>query len=230
MIIPEFVVIFITGIFIDTEMKKLALTLMTLALALSAFAQSPEEIVSKMDERMSSFDPEKDGFGMVMEMKMPILGSFAAQVLSRGDKTRMEMHKGDNHNISWSDEVTEWDYDVTKNEIEIKNVDKKKDEDKKKEGDVEMFKGITEGYKVSLVKETEKYWYLKCKKSKSNTDKDDPKTMNLVVEKGTFNPKSLSTKMRGVTVTMRDLIYGVSEEQVTFNPAKYPDAKIIDKR
>ena len=55
-------------------MKKLALTLMTLALALSAFAQSPEEIVSKMDERMSSFDPEKDGFGMVMEMKMPILG------------------------------------------------------------------------------------------------------------------------------------------------------------
>ena len=93
-----------------------------------------------------------------------------------------------------------------------------------------MFKGITEGYKVSLVKETEKYWYLKCKKSKSNTDKDDPKTMNLVVEKGTFNPKSLSTKMRGVTVTMRDLIYGVSEEQVTFNPAKYPDAKIIDKR
>ena len=194
-------------------MKKLVLTLMSLALSVAAFAQSPEEIVSRMDARMSSFDPEKDGFGMVMEMKMPIIGTFAAQILSRGDGK------------------TEWDYDVTKNEREIKNVDKKKDgEDKKKEGDVEMFQGITEGYSVSLSKETDKYWYLKCKKLKSNADKDDPKTMDLVVEKGTYNPKSLSTKMRGVTVTMRDLTFGVSEKQVTFNQADYPGAKIIDKR
>ena len=55
-------------------MKKLVLTLMSLALSVAAFAQSPEEIVSRMDARMSSFDPEKDGFGMVMEMKMPIIG------------------------------------------------------------------------------------------------------------------------------------------------------------
>lgn len=212
-------------------MKKLVLTLMSLALSVAAFAQSPEEIVSRMDARMSSFDPEKDGFGMVMEMKMPIIGTVAAQILSRGDKIRMEMHKGDNHNISWEDGKTEWDYDVTKNEIEIKNADKKKDgEDKKKEGDVEMFQGITEGYSVSLSKETDKFWYLKCKKLKSNADKDDPKTMDLVVEKGTYNPKSLSAKIKGITITMRDLSFGVSEKQVTFNPAEYPSAKIIDKR
>ena len=36
--------------------------------------------------------------------------------------------------------------------------------------------------------------------------------------------------MKGVTVTMRDLTYGVSEKQVTFNAADHPGANIIDKR
>ena len=54
--------------------------------------------------------------------------------------------------------------------------------------------------------------------------------MNLVVAKGTFYPVSLSAKMSGITMTMRDLSYGVTEAQVTFNPADYPDATIEDKR
>ena len=31
-------------------------------------------------------------------------------------------------------------------------------------------------------------------------------------------------------MTMRNITFGVSEEQVTFNQADYPDAKVIDKR
>ena len=93
-----------------------------------------------------------------------------------------------------------------------------------------MFKGITEGYTVTISKETENLWYLKCKKSRSNNNEDDPKTMDLVVEKGTYNPKSLSAKLRGVTLTMRDLTYSVSEKQVTFNQADYPGVSILDKR
>lgn len=60
-------------------------------------------------------------------------------------------------------------------------------------------------------------WYLQCKKIKTNTNKDDPKTMGLVVAKGTYHPISLSAKVSGITVTMCDLSFNVSEKQVTFN-------------
>jgi len=54
--------------------------------------------------------------------------------------------------------------------------------------------------------------------------------MDLVVSKATYLPISTTVKEKGVTVTMRDYAIGVTEEQVTFDPAKYADAKIIDKR
>ena len=209
-------------------MRKLFLTVFSLALAVASFAQTPQEIISRMEEKMSSSNYEKEGLSMIMDLKMPILGTFSAKVQTRGDKTRMEMRKGDAHNITWRDDKTEWSYDVTKNVIEIKNPGQKSDS--KSEGDVEMFNDITKGYKVSIESETDKLWLLKCKKSRSNDDKDDPKTMSLVVEKGTYYPKSLSAKMKGVTVTMRDLTFGVSEKAVTFNQADYPGASIVDKR
>ena len=208
-------------------MKKFIISALFLALSLTAFAQTATEIVERMDKKISAFD-EKDGVGFVMEMKIPIIGTFSAKTESRGDKLRMEMQKGDVHSINWSDGTTQWDYDVTKNEIVITNVDKKKDS--KTEGDAELFKGICDGYDVSLDKETDKFWFIKCKKSKNNMEKDDPKTMDLIVEKGTYNPKSLSAKLKGITITMRDLAYGIPESRVTFNPADYPTATIVDKR
>ncbi|MBQ1865740.1 MAG: hypothetical protein II151_02330 [Bacteroidales bacterium] len=208
-------------------MRKFLFSVLFLALSLTAFAQTAQEIIARMDERMSKFD-EKDGVGMIMDIKLPILGTLSAKAESRGDKMRMEMQKGDVHHITWRDGNTEWDYDVSKNEIEVKTVDQKKEP--KTEGDVKMFKGVNDGYDVSIEKETDKFWYLKCNKSKTNTEKDDPKTMNIVVEKGTYNPKSLSAKLKGVTLTMRDLTFGIPEKRVTFNPADYPTAKIVDKR
>ena len=208
-------------------MKKFIISTIFLALSLTAFAQTATEIVERMDKKISAFD-EKDGVGFVMEMTIPILGTFSAKTESRGDKLRMEMQKGDVHSINWSDGTTQWDYDVIKNEIVITNVDKKKDS--KTEGDAELFKGICDGYDVSLDKETDKFWFIKCKKSKNNMEKDDPKTMDLIVEKGTYNPKSLSAKLKGITITMRDLAYGIPESRVTFNPADYPTATIVDKR
>ena len=208
-------------------MKKFIISALFLALSLTAFAQTATEIVERMDKKISAFD-EKDGVGFVMEMTIPILGTFSAKTESRGDKLRMEMQKGDVHSINWSDGTTQWDYDVIKNEIVITNVDKKKDS--KTEGDAELFKGICDGYDVSLDKETDKFWFIKCKKSKNNMEKDDPKTMDLIVEKGTYNPKSLSATLKGITITMRDLAYGIPESRVTFNPADYPTAIIVDKR
>ena len=107
-------------------MRKFLFSVLFLALSLTAFAQTAQEIIARMDERMSKFD-EKDGVGMIMDIKLPILGTLSAKAESRGDKMRMEMQKGDVHHITWRDGNTEWDYDVSKNEIEVKTVDQKKE-------------------------------------------------------------------------------------------------------
>ena len=57
-----------------------------------------------------------------------------------------------------------------------------------------------------------------------------PKKMTLIVAKGTYMPVSLSASVSLMTITMRDLSYGVTEKQVTFNPEDYPNATIVDKR
>ncbi len=41
---------------------------------------------------------------------------------------------------------------------------------------------------------------------------------------------SLGDKMSGVTTTIRNVSFGVTEEQVTFDMSKYPGAKVVDKR
>ena len=51
------------------------------------------------------------------------------------------------------------------------------------------------------------------------------------MEKGTYLPIQLSARMSLlVTMTLHDISFGVTEEQVTFNPADYPGVKIKDKR
>ena len=54
--------------------------------------------------------------------------------------------------------------------------------------------------------------------------------MDLVVAKGTYWPVSLSTSVTAATMTMRDLSFGVTEKQVTFDEKDYPGVKIVDKR
>ena len=208
-------------------MKRFFCLILSLAFAACAFGQTAEEIVARMDENMAQYD-EKDGVSLVMDIKMPIIGTFSTKAYTRGEKTRMEMSKAGAEFIVWKDGDTEYTYDVTKKEIEIKNSSPAKDSSDG--GDVEMFNSITDGYDVSIKKETPTAWYITCKKSRSNTEKDDPKTMDLVVAKGTYDALSLSMKKSGITITLRDLKYGVTEKQVTFNPADYPDATIIDKR
>ena len=54
--------------------------------------------------------------------------------------------------------------------------------------------------------------------------------MDLVVAKGTYMPISLSAKVSGITITMRDLDFNVTEKDVTFNQADYPGVKVVDER
>lgn len=206
-------------------MKRLMTFLAAVAFAVGAFAQTAEEIIARMEAEMDKH--EADGIIMSMDIKIPILGTMSSKAYALGDKMRVEGKTLGVSIITWSDGVTEWTYDSKKNEVEIKKEDPKK---KEEESEAEMFSGITEGYDVSLQKETADAWYILCKKSKNNTEKDDPKTMNLVVAKGTYYPISLKAKASGVTVTLHDVSFGVTEQQVTFNPKDYPTATIVDKR
>lgn len=207
-------------------MKRLIGLFAALLFVAVSYAQTAEEIVAKMEEVMGAH--EKDGIIMTMDIKMPIIGTLSTRTWFIGDKYRTEGGMKNVKLVSVCDGTTEWTYDGKSNEITIVSVDP--DHKSDEASDAEMFHNVTEGYDVSIKKETPTEWQILCKKSKDNTNKDDPRTMNLVVAKGTFYPVSISAKMSGVTVTLRDVDFGVDESVLTFNVADYPGAKIIDKR
>ena len=209
-------------------MKKLIAIISFIALATVAMAQTAEEIITRMEAEMSKHD-ESEGTAMTMDMKIIFVGTISSRNYVLGDKMRIEAINDDGKNyITWSDGKTEWSYDSETNEIEIKNAKPKEKSDK--DSNTKMFKDVTEGYDVRIDKETATEWHIRCKRSKSNPDKDAPKRMDLVVSKGTYWPVSLSTSVTGASVTMRDISFGVTEQQVTFNEKDYPGVKIVDKR
>ena len=212
-------------------MKKVIALFAAFAVAIAAFAQTPEEIVNKMNEVMDKL--EGSGSGMTMDSKIPILGTMSTTIYSLGHKTRLEVGMKGEKTITWMEGDTEWAYNPLSNTVTIKNRNSKKKPSELKDTnleELEMFEDITDGYDIFLTKETDKAWYLQCRKNKSNKRKDDPKTMDLVVAKGTYYPISLSAKMSGVTMTMRDIKFNVTEKDVTFNKADYPGVTIIDER
>ena len=205
-------------------MKKIFFSIAaTFTFLVTAWAQTPEEILAKMDKAMEA--AETAGLSMIMDLKIPILGTTTATMYMLGDKVRTETSLLGHKLITFSDGVTEWEYESKSNELTIKNAPA--DESSP---EAEMFEGITDGYDVTLKNETADAWYLVCKKSKDNTDKDDPSKMDLVVSKKTYLPISLSTKMQGVRLTLRDVVVGVDEKLLDFRVEDYLDAKIIDQR
>ena len=206
-------------------MKRLIFFLAAVSFAFVAFAQTPEEIFARMEAEIDKH--EHEGVVMTVDVKVPLLGTMSTKVHSLDDKTRMEVTMKGFQFITWDNGVTEWTYNSKTDEIEIKKVGAKNSEP---EGDVGMFEGLTDGYDITLKKETADTWYFVCKKSKHNSDKDAPKTIDLVVAKRTYYPVSLKTTISGVTMTLHDISFGVTEKHVTFNPKDYPTAKIVDKR
>ena len=208
-------------------MKRFFALLTACILAVAAYAQTAEEIIARMDAAMEQVSAE-NGFRMTMDIKIPILGTMSSNAWSLGDKMRLEAEMMGKKLVTWQDGQTEWTYDSSENTITIENQDKTKKSDEKE--NMKMFQSATEGYDVSIAKENADSWTIKCKKNRSNTNKDDPKNMEIVVAKGTFYPVSLSAKVDLVTVTMRNLQFNVTEQEVTFNQADYPGVTIIDKR
>lgn len=207
-------------------MKRFLLTVAALFAATALFAQTNEEILARMDAELAIL--EDNGFSMIMDLKIPILGTYSTDMYSFGKKTKAVVDVKGEKAILWSDEVTDWEYNVNKNEITITNA--KPSESSSSEDSMSTLKGVTDGYDVKLKKEDDAAWYFICTKSKTNTNKDDPKKMDLVVSKATYLPIRTSITQKGVTVTLRNFAKGVSEADVTFDPSLYPDATVIDKR
>jgi outer membrane lipoprotein-sorting protein len=207
-------------------MKATATFILALFAAVAALAQTPQEIVARMDDVMK--EHEKEGISLVIEVKMPIVGSMVSRSYTLGDKARVEADLMGVAMVTWTDGKSQWVYDSDKNQVEIKDwtVSDKSSTD----GDAAMFSGIIEGYEIILKDETDDAWYLLCRKLRSNRDKDAPKSMDLVVAKGSYYPVSLRATVSGITLTMRDIAFGVSESLVTFNPSDYPGVKILDNR
>lgn len=209
-------------------MKRLFVSLAaTVALAVTAFAQTPEDIIARMEEEMNKHMDE--GLIMTVTTKMPIVGSVSMKNYSLGNKMRSETTLLGVDAVIFTDGVTEWTYISKSNKIEIRDFSDTGD-GASEGGDEEMFSGITEGYDVTLAKETDDAWYFTCKKMKTNTDKDAPKSMELVVAKRTYYPMLLKAKVSGVTLRLSDVSFGVTEKFVTFNLSDYPGATIEDKR
>lgn len=207
-------------------MKKIFTPIAILFCSLAAMAQTPEEIVNRMEKTLE--EHEDEGIIMTIETKMPLVGTIALKTYTLGDKMRSEGKLMGIDVIIFSDGVTEWTYTSKNNKITIE--DESPSSDSSEGGDEEMFFGITDDFDVTLSKETADAWYLTCKKSKNCTDPDVPKTMDLVVSKGTYYPKLLKAKISGVSVAMRDVSFGVKEDYVTFRLSDYPGAKVEDNR
>lgn len=185
-------------------------------------AQTTDEIISRMEAEYEAHQSE--GVIMTMDIKVALLVDVSTRIMSLGDKYCATI--ADGSTVTWGDGKTTWTYNQEKNEVTIGNATADSDAS----GSVSVLKGITAGYKVKLVKETSQAWYFKCKKLSSNKNKDDIKKMELVVDKETYYPVSMTSKGLLVSVAIRDVSFGVTEDQVTYNPALYSDAKIIDKR
>lgn len=208
-------------------MKRTIITLFAALFAATAlWAQTPDEILARMDKEVARFD--KEGVNMIMDIKIPLLGTYSTDMHILGDMYKATLNVRNETSITWSDGITTWDYDSSDNELTITPAKPK--EGTEAQDNMKLLDGVTEGYDVKLKKETAEAWEFVCTKSKTNPNKDDPKKINLVISKTTYLPISVSVSEKGVRITMRDFVIGVNEEQIRFDPSKYQNAKIVDLR
>ena len=206
-------------------MKRLFFIIATLATFASvSYSQTADQIIDRMEQELKK--DETLGTALTFDVHIPILGQVSSRIKTLGDHSRADMDVKGAKGIIWVVKDTSWTYSSKDNEIVIEYG---KGDDSSQKGD-DMLKGITEGYKVSVVKETADTWQLRCDKSKNNKEKDDPAKMDLVVSKKTYLPVSLNAKVKGITMTLRDFSVGVSKKEVTFNPSEFKGVKITDKR
>ena len=131
-------------------MKKLICLIVAVVAGMAAFAQTPKEIVARMDAETTA--REAEGYSMQIDIKMPILGTMPSKAWNLGDKTRLEATMMGVTVITWSDGVTSWTYTEKTNEIEIKP-----DDPSDNDSDLSVIDDL-DGYDISLAKLCLRIW------------------------------------------------------------------------
>ena len=196
------------------------------------FAQTSLEIVNRMNERINS--RKADGLSVNVDVKVPIVGLVTTRTWILGDKRRVNVNMKGHDIITFNDGKTNWVYMSESNSVIITNdtiaAMVAQTQNSKGSMDMDMFGDISGGYEVTIKSENMVKWELLCKKKKSNDDDDSPKKITLEVRKDSYDPISMSTKMMGITMTMSNFKFGITEKDVTFNVADFPDVNITDQR
>ncbi len=204
--------------------RKILTLLAALFCAVTSFAQDARQIVERMNATMDKLQPT--GLEMAIDARIPIIGTVRSRVWALAGKQKNITLIGKKKQITWSDGQSIWDYDEKSQTVSIR-----KDKPTAKGENVGLFEDILSGYDLSVKEEQAKVWIITCKKSKSNQETDVPKKMILIVEKGSYKPVSLEAhSSMGITFTMHDIKFGVTDKDVTFDPAECNGATIKDYR
>ena len=100
-------------------MKKLVLAFMAVLVSVvAAVAQTPKEIVDRMEATMNAH--EKEGVIMTVDLKLLIVGTTTSKSYMLGDKTRVEMKMMGVQIITWSDGEKDWTYISKDNTLTIR--------------------------------------------------------------------------------------------------------------
>ena len=91
-------------------MKKTISILFAMAFAAMALAQTPQEIISRMEDEMNKHIDE--GIIMTVDVKVSILGTMSTRTYALGDKLRIEAQLMGIQVITWTDGTTEWEYNA----------------------------------------------------------------------------------------------------------------------
>ena len=175
---------------------------------------------------------DSDGVSMYIDVKIPVVGAVSTKTMHAGDKTRMEFELKGKKIITFIEDTIQWVYSPDDNEVAMTNIADKRDINPAADSgmDISMFCDVAQGYDITIKSQNLVKWELSCKKKRTNPDKDAPKNITIEVRKESYKPLSFSTKMMGCNFTMRDFTFGVTQDQVSFNPDNYPGIKITDTR
>ncbi len=210
-------------------MKRILCFAIAFLSATMTFAQTGAEIVNRMNERINA--RRSEGISVIAEVKIPIVGTVSTKTSALGDSRRVDVRMKERDVITFSQQDTTWIYTVQDNSVLITtDTIMSKVNSSNPEGNIDMFGDIVEVYNITIKSQNLVKWELVCKRKKGNKDDDYPKNITLEVRKDTYELISMTTKMMGISMVMRDLKFGLTQKDVTFNQANYPGVKVTDRR
>jgi len=211
------------------NMKKIFCLVAASMLAASSFiagAQTPKEIVSRMDNVVK--DLVKKGFAMDLEIEYssmvkdgPIMKKEGpSRICILGNKVHITPYSNEANHEIWIDGEKIMIYSGMSNELHII-----KDTTYLMNYKMLFHSLIADNYDIES--ETDQAWNLKSTSTVYYESTPIVTTSRVTIDKKTYYPVSVSTCGSSNQTTFSNISFGVSEDEVTFNPEDYPEVVVI---